>query len=372
MNTTLLVALAISGPVGMSLLYIVGRIFFKDSIIFKISFSTGLAMLVTAFTSVYVGVYGPVHYYWALPVDVLAHVIAYAYIFSLIKKPFAQLIEAMNNLAKGELNHHIDNSLTTRNDEIGKLTQAGISVITTLKEVMTAVKKNSDLTVSTGISQSTKAQELTEAANEQASSVEEVSASMEEMVSSIQQNNDNAKQTYVIANSVTLNIKKVSEASKESLTSVERITEKIAIINDIAFQTNILALNAAVEAARAGEHGKGFAVVAAEVRKLAERSKDAANEIAELSTITLTSSNTTSEMLWSLIPEIEKTAQLVSEISAASSEQNNGADQINNAIMQMNNITQKNAASADELAHSAEIIVEQSEQLNSRINFFKI
>jgi methyl-accepting chemotaxis protein len=192
------------------------------------------------------------------------------------------------------------------------------------------------------------------------------------MAANIQQNTDNAQQTEKITLNVSQGVEKVGNASRESLESIRNIADKIGIINDIAFQTNILALNAAVEAARAGEHGKGFAVVAAEVRKLAERSKIAADEIVALASKSVNVTEDASELMGSLIPEIEKTAKLVQEIAAASIEQNSGSDQINNAIQQLNTVTQQNAASSEELATSSEELSSQAEQLKELIGFFRL
>jgi len=167
-------------------------------------------------------------------------------------------------------------------------------------------------------------------------------------------------------------IKQGSESTNIAVDAMKNIADKIKIVNDIAFQTNILALNAAVEAARAGEHGKGFAVVAAEVRKLAERSKIAADEIDLLSKNGVEVSEKAGKKLTEIVPEIEKTARLVQEIAAASNEQNSGADQVNNAIQQLNQVTQQNAAASEEMATSSEELSSQAEELKRIISFFKV
>ncbi len=214
-------------------------------------------------------------------------------------------------------------------------------------------------------------QEISTAANEQASSVEEVSSTIEQMTSSIQQNSDNAIQTEKISKSASDGILSVTRLSLEALEMNKQISDKIQIINEIAFQTNILALNAAVEAARAGEHGKGFAVVAAEVRKLAEKSGKAANEIVEFAQKSLQATEKNNKALNEMLPQVEKTTQLVREITASSTEQSNGANQVNDSVQQLNNITQQNASSSEEMASNAEELAAQAQQLREIINFFK-
>ena len=241
-----------------------------------------------------------------------------------------------------------------------------------LKEIMASIISGT-VSISTASQQtSTTSQQLSQGANEQASSVEEVSSTMEEMVANIQQNKENAGQTEKIALGAYQGIQGVSGQSQETVDANKQIAEKIGIVSDIAFQTNILALNAAVEAARAGEHGKGFAVVAAEVRKLAERSKVAAEEIVELAQNSLNLAEQTGKKMEEILPEVGTTTQLVQEIASASLEQNNGATQVNNAVQQLNNVTQQNAASSEELATSAEEMNSQAEQLKELVAFFNV
>lgn len=213
---------------------------------------------------------------------------------------------------------------------------------------------------------------MSQGANEQASSVEEVSSTMEEITSNIEQNSSNSAQTEKISITARDGMLQVKEQTARAVEANREIYEKIKVINDIAFQTNILALNAAVEAARAGEHGKGFAVVAAEVRKLAENSKASAEEIIGLAENSFEITQQAGAKLEEMLPEIEKTTQLVQEISAAGIEMSNGSNQVNSAIQQLNEVTQQTAAASEELATGAEQLAGQADQLISTISFFNI
>ena len=219
---------------------------------------------------------------------------------------------------------------------------------------------------------SASADTLSQGANEQASATEEASASMEEMAANIKQNAENAAATEKIARQSSADAQASGDAVRQAVKAMQTIAEKIVIVQEIARQTDLLALNAAVEAARAGEHGRGFAVVASEVRKLAERSQAAATEISGLSGQTVDAAANAGNMLTKLVPDIQRTAELVEEITAACREQDIGASQVNLAIQQLDKVTQQNAAAAEETSATSVELASQAEQLQSTIGYFTI
>ncbi|KPH05663.1 methyl-accepting chemotaxis protein [Rhizobium acidisoli] len=219
---------------------------------------------------------------------------------------------------------------------------------------------------------SSSSEQVSQGASEQAASAEEASASMEQMAANIKQNADNAAQTEKIARQSAKDAEMSGEAVSRAVQAMRTIAEKIGIVQEIARQTDLLALNAAVEAARAGEHGKGFAVVASEVRKLAERSQSAAAEISSMSSDTVKAAQDAGDMLGRLVPDIRKTAELVSEISAACREQDIGAGQINEAIQQLDRVTQQNAGASEQMSATSEELASQAEELQTSIAFFKV
>jgi len=283
--------------------------------------------------------------------------------------PLKAEVAYAKRLANGELDATID---INQKDEIGELADALREIADRTKQVITSVMNATNNLADASGQLSGASQDLSSGASEQASSIEEVSASMEEMASNIQQNADNSKQTEDITNAVSSQVESGSDIVLSSVESMEKIADKISIISDIAFQTNILALNASVEAARAGEYGKGFGVVATEVGKLADKTKAAASEINEISRNSVDIARQTKELMAQLVPSIQNSSMLVQEISAASKEQREAADQINNAIQMLNDISQQNAASAEEMATNSEELASQSEQLINVIAHFKI
>jgi methyl-accepting chemotaxis protein len=276
-------------------------------------------------------------------------------------------VSVAEKIAQGDLSVQVN--LLSDKDALGKALE---SMVHQLSAVVIDVKTAADNLAAGSQQLSSNSEEMSQGATEQASSAEEASASMEQMAANIKQNADNAMQTEKIALKTAADAETGGKAVAETVTAMKQIAQKISIIEEIARQTDLLALNAAIEAARAGEHGKGFAVVASEVRKLAERSQMAAGEISHLSATSVEVAEQAGNMLKSILPDIQKTAELVQEISAASNEQNTGADQINRAIQQLDQVIQQNASVSEETSSMAEELSGQAEQLQNAIGFFKL
>jgi methyl-accepting chemotaxis protein len=270
-----------------------------------------------------------------------------------------------------------DGDLTTEvkvhsKDETGQLLQAMQKMVAKLSEVITAVRTGADLLSRASGEVSATAQSLSQASSQQAAGVEEITASIQQVNASIGQNTENSSATGVMAGKAAHEAGEGGKAVMATVEAMQKIADKIGIVDDIAYQTNLLALNAAIEAARAGEHGKGFAVVAAEVRKLAERSQVAAREIGELAGSSVVLAEKAGKQITEMVQSISKTSGLVQEIAAASKEQTDGVALINNAMVQLNQATQQNAAASEELAATAEEMSGQSEELDQLMTFFKL
>jgi len=281
----------------------------------------------------------------------------------------AEVQDMAELISAGDLT--MDTSSIDQNKSIG-VYGAMLSMQSKLVNVVQQIQANSEQISSASNQVSSTASSLSEAASEQAASVEQVSSSIEQMGASISQNSENAQVTDTIASESANAAKEGGSAVAGTVSAMSQIAEKISIIEDIAYQTNMLALNAAIEAARAGEHGKGFAVVAAEVRKLAERSQVAASEISTLTGDSVKVAEKAGILLEKMVPDITKTAELVQEISAASEEQSGGVGQINSAMQQLDKVTQQNAAGSEELAATAEEMQAQSTTLQQVVSFFRV
>ena len=275
-------------------------------------------------------------------------------------------------IASGNLDRTVSQSVMERADELGDIGRAFKLMLENLTQTALSIRTSTNEVAASSGELASSSQSLAQGASSQAANIEEVSASMEEMTSSIRTNAENAAQTQKIALQAATDAETGGEAVTETVGAMRVIAEKITIIEDIARQTNLLALNAAIEAARAGEHGKGFAVVAAEVRKLAEHSGNAAAEISDLSASSVAIAEKAGEMLGRIIPDIKHTAELVDEIAAASNEQNAGATQINDAVQQLDSVIQTNASASEEISSTSELLAGQSQSLRKIVGFFRV
>jgi methyl-accepting chemotaxis protein len=302
-------------------------------------------------------------------------VIGSSFTYSIVKSINGGVKEnyaVIESVASGNLDIIIKESALTRTDEFGQLSGILKGMIEKLRQMITQIAYSAKDVNNASNEIKSSSQDISSRSNSQAASLEEISSSMEEMVSNIIQNTSNASQAKKMAENLSSKIVHVNQESMKSIESIHEIINKISIINDIAFQTNLLALNAAVEAARAGAYGKGFSVVAAEVKKLAERSRIASDEIQIISQNSVNVTLNASSMLSNIIPDINSTTSIVQEIAVASMEQQTGAEQINNAIQELNGLTQNYTSTSEELLHKSETLSQMSTDLDKQISHFQL
>jgi len=354
-------------PFGFVLVYTL----YRNSVIFVTALSTFVAAMGQSIISFYIGYKGLIHLTYLIPVGLIWLVSVNWFAKHYIRKPIQELDKKIKDLSTGNLTFELNKETLDSKNEIGAIAQSINELLIQLQKVSTEINASAIHVNNMSNKLSEISVTLSKGANTQATSVEELSLSMEEMSSNIAENATNSRDTETMAVATNSDIQVSQQSMHDALDTITEISKRISVVNDIAFQTNILALNAAVEAARAGEQGKGFAVVAAEVRKLAERSKGAALDIMALSAKGLEISNIAGKNLNAVVPKIEKTTQLVQHITAASLEQESGAQQMNHTIQSLNQETQNNASLSSELVQASDELNDQSKALIESVSFFK-
>lgn len=309
---------------------------------------------------------------FSVPTTVIILTISVYISSRMLLDPLKAMIGDLKKMAKGDLDIEITNKYEGRKDEIGSLAMSINSISIGLNRILTSIKANSESLMKVSNELNIIMHQMTENTSTQASSIEEISSTMEEIASIVEMNSNASQKT----NNSTLKtidaIKEGNKSTEESIMAMKEVTDKVQLINDIAFQTNILALNAAVEASHAGDAGKGFAVVANEVKKLAERSNDAAKEIVEVTEKVFSISESAGNKLSSIMNETNETAELIREISSASIDQNTNIQQINSSIQVLNKMIQNNTSEAEKISAKAMILSDSAKKLNDEVAVFKL
>ncbi|MBN1252184.1 MAG: hypothetical protein JXR51_04685 [Bacteroidales bacterium] len=368
----IIIKLLIPVIVGIPAAYIVLKIFLKNSILFKMGFYLAI-VLILIIANTRIADFFPEKYPYSIAVIItLAFATFLVYLLYInVKKPFHYAIENLESLSGGKLDMKFSKKVIHDKNEFGRLYQAISLLSTKLKEFSKNVKISAEEINDVAHQLNTTSISLAGSTSSQASSLEEISSSMEEMASSIELNSNNSIKTNNIASKANDAVEGGNKAALAALESIQEIAEKIKLIDDIAFQTNILALNAAVEAAAAGEYGRGFSVVASEVKNLAEKSKQAVAQIQSISVESTLIAEKAIKQLNETLPLMQETTNLTYEISLASKEQTSGANQINNAVQIINSSTQENSVTAEELANSSRILLNQAKELIRKLEYFK-
>lgn len=346
--------------------------FFRGSFMFKMAilyFTWGVTLLYYAYLILAVNMMNII---WSVVLACVHFVLINVYIDRKIKKPLDNVILDVNEMATGVIDFRFDEAASRQNDEIGALTRNFFSTTQKLKEVISSFYRSTMMLANASDELNATAQSISHGASDQAANIEQMSSSVEQIAASIVTNSSNTKETRGLAKKTAEQSEEGGRAVEKALESIRQIAEKINLIEDVAYQTNLLALNAAIEAARAGEHGKGFAVVAGEVRKLAEKSQVAAQEIGRLAKEGVWVADMAGNLFREILPNIDKTSQLVQSIAVASDEQDLAMRQFAQGVEQLASVATSNSSASEELAATSEALNMEARNLNSAITFFKL
>jgi methyl-accepting chemotaxis protein len=346
------------------------RALLKNTIASSVAYSTLFLAILSGMCFDIVGQKGTSHLIWAVPV-VYFSLIAYIFIIRKnIALPLKRISQQINDLSKGKLDIMVNES--NGKGEIKMIEKSTSNLIENLRNITSEIKSHSDTLNLSSQQLSSTSESLSQSASEQASSIEELSATTEDIDSMLQNSLEKSAKSGTIATETEKAVSDVVASTREAIKAYHHITEKLSMVNSIAFQTNLLALNAAVEAARAGEEGRGFAVVADEVKRLASQTKELASEVIEISLKSSQLGQLAEQKIAEMLPQILESVSISQEISESSIEQSTGIKQVNESSQYLNDITQQNASASEEMAASAEELAAQAESLNETISFFKL
>jgi len=345
--------------------------FFKKTITYIIGLFMTIPVMIAIILSYFVGSQGINHLYWATPVVIIFLFGGYYLIHKQVGLPLKKLSQIIKLISKGDLTVKIDEKTSNQKNELGEISSSVAELTAYLNKVLSNVKESANLQSSVSNALNMSAQEMSNISSEQAASFEEVSSTLEQILEKTRTNNSKSKNAGNIISNTVNKIEINNENVRKTVESLNQIAEKINIINDIAFQTNILSLNASVEAAAAGEYGKGFSVVAKEVGKLAERSKTSAYQIREISNTSKEIAGKTETVSKDMVPEIQNTSEVIQEIIINYDEQLRNVEQISASLSELNNSVQKLASSSEETAASADELSNHAEKLRKLTAFFK-
>lgn len=348
------------------------RFLFKNSVFWKIGLIWVVSAIMVSLNSEAKVLFEGYTRAYVIPINVSVLGVAIYWASVIVKRPLFEMVSDLNKLIHGNLSIKIANEYKIRKDELGTLAVSIDELASTLNKMLSQMKENSDKQNAISQNMNAIANSLTSSTSAQASSIEEISASMEEIASNINLNAENSVKTEKNTLKTIENIEIGSQSSIASINAIKKVTEKVQLINDVAFQTNILALNAAVEASHAGEAGKGFAVVANEVKKLAERSNQAAQEIEQVSADVLKMAENSGSQFQAIVSEAGSTAKLIKEITSNSLEQNTNVQQINDSIQNLNQMVQNNTNEVDKINSLAENLSGTADEMNGLINYFTL